>query len=341
MIKESLAYVDHNFHKKTRSGDFLREIFKKEYIVDNFWWSLSDENKLIKKLNSYDNFFFFQTLLPFRHLLILKNKNLMWAPMYDNLPQDSFYWKKIKYLNIKILCFSKKVEKIAIKHNCDYVKLKYFIKPKIQNAKKKNKFSIFFWFRKDISIKDWINLFNQNDIKKIVYFNCPDPGVNSEMLTKDFKKKYLIEIIKKKFLKKNEYYKLLKNTDIFISPRKQEGIGMSFVEAMSLGKYVIGFNDATMNEYIINNKIGLLINSKKKSFKRELINKNFDYRKKYMNSIYKKWETDKIKILNFFNKKNNIQRKNGIFEAIIILEYFWKNLKKLIKLFLGKVFFRY
>ena len=116
---------------------------------------------------------------------------------------------------------------------------------------------------------------------------------------------------------------------------------MSFVEAMSLGKYVIGFNDATMNEYIINNKIGLLINSKKKSFKRELINKNFDYRKKYMNSLYKKWETDKIKILNFFNKKNNIQRKNGIFEAIIILEYFWKNLKKLIKLFLGKVFFRY
>ena len=62
-----------------------------------------------------------------------------------------------------------------------------------------------------------------------------------------FKKKYLIEIIKKKFLRKNEYYKLLKNTDIFISPRKQEGIGMSFVEAMSLGKYVIGFNDATMN----------------------------------------------------------------------------------------------
>ena len=110
---------------------------------------------------------------------------------------------------------------------------------------------------------------------------------------------------------------------------------MSFVEAMSLGKYVVGFNDATMNEYIINNKIGLLINSKRKSFKRELINKNFDYRKKHMNSLYKKWEADKIKILNFFNKKNNIQRKNSIFEAIIT-EYFWKNLKNLIKLFLGK-----
>ena len=94
MVKGSLAYIDHNFHKKTRSGDFLRKIFKKEYIIDNFWWSLSDENKLIKKLNSYDNFFFFQTLIPFRHLLFLKNKNLMWAPMYDNLPQDSFIGKR-------------------------------------------------------------------------------------------------------------------------------------------------------------------------------------------------------------------------------------------------------
>ena len=82
---------------------------------------------------------------------------------------------------------------------------------------------------------------------------------------------------------------------------------------MSLGKYVVGFNDATMNEYIINNKIGLLINSKRKSFKRELINKNFDYRKKHMNSIYKKWEADKIKILNFFFNKKIIFKEKIVF----------------------------
>ena len=109
---------------------------------------------------------------------------------------------------------------------------------------------------------------------------------------------------------------------------------MSLVEAMSMGKYVIGFNDATMNEYIINNKIGLLINSKKKSFKRKLINKNHNYRKKHMNSLYKKWEIDKLKILSFFQKKNNFQSKNRIFEMIIILEYFLKNFKNLIKKYL-------
>ena len=49
--------------------------------------------------------------------------------------------------------------------------------------------------------------------------------------------------------------KLVKYSDVFISPRKQEGIGMSFLEAMSLGKYIIAINDSTMNEYILNKKL--------------------------------------------------------------------------------------
>ena len=52
-------------------------------------------------------YFFFQTLIPFGDLLKLKEKNLMWAPMYDNLPLNWQYWKKVEYLNIKLLCFSK------------------------------------------------------------------------------------------------------------------------------------------------------------------------------------------------------------------------------------------
>ena len=46
MAKKKLAFVDHNYHKKTRSGDFLREIFSKDFIIEDFWWSLKEESKL-------------------------------------------------------------------------------------------------------------------------------------------------------------------------------------------------------------------------------------------------------------------------------------------------------
>ena len=98
-MKKRLAFIDHNFHQKSRSADFLREIFKDHFIIDNFWWSLKDQYNLIELVKNYDNFFFFQSLLPLDDMLLLKNKNVMWAPMYDNLSQHNSYWKKIKYLD--------------------------------------------------------------------------------------------------------------------------------------------------------------------------------------------------------------------------------------------------
>ena len=39
-MKNTLAYVDHNYHIKTKSGDFLREIFKSKFKIKNYWiWS--------------------------------------------------------------------------------------------------------------------------------------------------------------------------------------------------------------------------------------------------------------------------------------------------------------
>ena len=126
MAKKKLAFVDHNYHKKTRSGDFLREIFSEYFIIDDYWWSLSEETKLIKYLKNYENIFFFQTLIPTYDLLKLKDRNLMWAPMYDNLSFDWKYWQKIKYTNIKLLCFSKKIKLHVDKLSCPKYKIKIF-----------------------------------------------------------------------------------------------------------------------------------------------------------------------------------------------------------------------
>ena len=52
---------------------------------------------------------------------------------------------------------------------------------------------------------------------------------------------------------------LLTHQKVFIAPRLAEGIGMSFLEAMAMGCAVIAQDDATMNEYIVHGKTGILV----------------------------------------------------------------------------------
>ena len=58
MEKKRLAYVDYWSHKYTKSGDFLREIFKDEYEIHDYWWNFSNKCSLINSLINYDNIFF-------------------------------------------------------------------------------------------------------------------------------------------------------------------------------------------------------------------------------------------------------------------------------------------
>ena len=74
-MKKKLAFIDHNFHKKSRSGDFLIDIFKKKYSIDNYWWSLKDQYSLYEKVKKYENIFF--SIIA--EDMLSREKNLMWA----------------------------------------------------------------------------------------------------------------------------------------------------------------------------------------------------------------------------------------------------------------------
>ena len=334
MAKKKLAFVDHNYHKKTRSGDFLREIFSEYFIIDDYWWSLSEETKLIKYLKNYENIFFFQTLIPSYDLLKLRGRNLMWAPMYDNLPFDWKYWKKIKYTNIKLLCFSKKVKLHVDKLGCRNIGLKYFFRPKEIKFKTPQKnLNIFFWYRNDLKLNDWIGLFDLTKINKIVYLDCPDPGKKSEEFDKITLDKYKIELVKKPFLpQKTQYIEYVKNCDVYISPRKQEGIGMGFLEAMSMGKYIVSNDDSTMNEYITDKRIGFLINKKNDKLidYNDIIN-SVNYRIQFAKNGYLQWLKQKNEIINFFSSNLNKGKKNLFTEILFFLDFIKFYIKKFYK----------
>ena len=331
--KIKLAFLDHSYHFKTRSGDFLRNIFKKEFLIKDFW--VDKSLKFNNDFYLYENYFFFQMLPPIKVLEKLKGKNIMWAPMYDSphhpIGLSPLLWRIINFYNIKVISFSKKLSDLMNKSNVNFIDLRFYKKSVIKKVKKKIKVNIFFWYRNDLKIENWVNLFNPLIVNKIDLLS--HEGKKKLLIPKDIKKKFIINYINKKFTKSNNFLKILSKNDIFIAPRKIEGIGMGMVEALAHGKYVVGYNESTMNEYIKNKKIGLLIPGNQ-NFKISLLNKYSNYRFKVNNIFYQKWKRDRFKILDFFNSRNKDKKNNKIIFFSIFLNFYSRLIIRKFSLFI-------
>jgi hypothetical protein len=263
-MKSKIAFIDHHYHTKTKSGDFLRELLLLNFKIDNYW--INSNLKFDDKIFAYEKLFFFQILPSFNDLKKLKNKKIIWAPMYDSPHYPYGYswilWKIVEYFDIKAISFSKKItDQIKNKNiNINYISLKFHKKNRY--AKINNKINIFFWNRGDIKIADWIETVDLKKINKIYYLNLDK--IQPEKIDSRIKEKFLI--IKKKFLDQKSFFKLLMKSEIFVSPRKKEGIGMAQVEALSLGKYLLAFKESTMDDYILNKKIGIFFSGSCNNF---------------------------------------------------------------------------
>lgn len=106
---------------------------------------------------------------------------------------------------------------------------------------------------------------------------------------------------------RKEMQKIIESSSIYIAPRFAEGIGMSFLEAMAMGRCVVAVNNPTMNEYIINGVTGFLYEYENPKIFIDTdileIQKN-TYN--YIKEGYENWEKDKFQILDWVLKKNEI-----------------------------------
>jgi len=302
-IKKKAAFIDHSFHKKTKATQFLIELLSKEYDIETIWdesWEGGDSISVnYLNENNFHTIFFFQILPPLSYLKQLNCKNLVWFPMYDQ-EGGKHYTSYIPYLdlNLKIFSFSKKLYENLKKAcpNCYYYK--YHLKPVDVPSTDNNSKRVFFWVRTShITWSTVKKLLGRNDIETVIMKLTPDPNFKIDIPSEEDIDKYNIQLIDH-WLDKEEYNKLLSSCNIFISPRQSEGIGMSFIEALSRGMCVIACDNPTMNEYIIHGKNGLLYDLQNP---KELDISNLDEICKNAVKIakedYDSWEKSKHKIL--------------------------------------------
>lgn len=263
-LKKRMAFVDLAFHQRTKSTLELIEVFQRHFQVDIYWDSgILDFQQIAKQ--RYDTVVFFQKMYGTRKLDSLNAKNIIFIPMYDDVMGiTDAYWRQ--FGQVKFLNFSKMLHEKLLQLGLKSRYIQYYVPaPKLPNPVTSFKgLSGFFWQRTNYIRWSTIKILIQNvSIEKFHLHSAVDPPNHIfEKPSDEDIKKYGITI-SDWFPGKEAYLTLVDSAKLFFAPRPFEGIGMSFLEAMAMGKCVIAPDLPTMNEYIQDGENGLLYDPKK------------------------------------------------------------------------------
>ncbi len=321
---EKILYITYDFNfKKTASSRFFYDFLCENFEVD----TVSPQNEEInyEEINQQNyyciiSFYFMADFEKFNC------KNLIFVPMYDGF---AFSFKKVlKLRNVKIINFCKYLHKLSMLFGLNSVYIQYY--PELQNNNKSRRNLLFYWQRREIPFsiiaKCLPKELSEIGVEKTILHSTTDREIKFIKPDENEITNYKITITDW-FEKKTELEDLLDKTLYYVAPRKQEGIGLSFLDAMSRGCVIIANNDHTMDEYISNGKNGYLIdfdNPEKINFydyetiQKESIKSVVEGRKQYLETL--------PEIVNFINKKDIKYKNFGIIKA-----FFYFGLKKVIK----------
>lgn len=253
-----ILFLNYEFNfNKTGSSRFFYDFLCQHYEVDVIF-PVNDQIPY-EEINSKNYFsiisFYYQA-----DFSKLTCKNLIYVPMYDGFV---FCREKMKQLkNVKLINFCKYLHKQSLAFGFKSFYLKYYPEPQFKKDIKRDK--LFYWQRRDTSFSQILKCFPETikDIacEKTILHSVTD-GDNEPFIKPSDEEiqNYNIEITSW-FENKTDLLDILDTTKYYIAPRKQEGIGLSFLDAMSRGCVIIAHNDCTMNEYVKNGVNGYLIN---------------------------------------------------------------------------------
>jgi|CXWK01.1.fsa_nt_gi hypothetical protein len=262
MKKPTLAWIDHSYHKKTKSSFFLKDLLSPHFEITEYWdESWAGKNPInIEDINKHDYIVFFQVISSEKDLKKLK-KPFIWVPMYDGEKFNYGQWKILSKHRVAIISFSKKISAWANKFSIPTFTVQYYYiepSPKLERTGENH---IFFWFRNGISFSKIREMIDPRQVDSFTLICNSESDKQMLGISEDDIKNFKISFIVNDFMSRDRYMDLLNRCSIFIAPRKKEGIG-AFTEALALGKCVIAYNDAVHNEYIFNGKDGILFDEK-------------------------------------------------------------------------------
>ena len=299
-----ILLIDHECHRKTKSADFFCRLLESEHSIDVFYYGRHYDCNLPKAKVDWADVVVFWEFIPFRFRLGITGKPCVFVPMYDNEWASVGLWRRLALLGMNVISFSERVTDHA--KNCgikDILSVKYA--PSIDDVPLMpgNPRVVALWERGAVSFEAVKKLFKPVQVDKVLLMRRVEENIQYAPISQEDVQSYKVEIHESGFLQDAEYRKILEEPGVYIAPRLKEGIGMSFLEQMAMGKCVIAHRDSTMDEYITDGENGLLFDMRNpRPVELENIEKaRLDARRSII-AFNEKWKRDKEEILQFFSR---------------------------------------
>jgi hypothetical protein len=251
------AFVGHGFHLKyTKSSAFFIDLMEESWpgvlVIDSRWsWVKLPVRK------TWDLVVFWQNL-PDRTLLdSITARSVVLVPMWDTCPRDRGYWEQFR--DCGILCFSKALADLLEPWGHRIHRVQYFPEvPNIGSAWGAGVRKAFFWPRSaDLGWPVARILLGGQTWDRVHLHITEGPEEPFRQVPRGDEAVFPI-FRTRWFLDRTAMLKAMAECQVFLAPRRSEGIGMSFLEAMALGLAVVAPDAPTMNEYIQNGLTGYL-----------------------------------------------------------------------------------
>jgi hypothetical protein len=248
------AFFQHWHAYKTGSTNHFKKLLESLGLEVHVF----DRDRLVlEEISSFDVIVLYQA----DHLIETLSQTgmpMLVVPMFDEtLDRKADFFR----YNLEFISFSKTLHQF-LKWNGNHTQyLQYW--PDIADTPTTKSKEVFFWERTPIhvSVNNVVNWFQGSDYKIKIRQHW-DPNHSGEKLNGN---QINIELLDDSWLSHEHFYSLLKESQIFVAPRRWEGIGVSALEAMTFGNAVVGLDSPTLNEYVIHKKTGFLIRQSKKN----------------------------------------------------------------------------
>jgi hypothetical protein len=264
-----IAYIDHSFHRSTRSTEFLPEILERRgHVVDHFWDGAWQGGKPVawSDVASHDVVIMFQSFCrPAASYFRQSHPNVVYIPMLDQfglwqgpLYNLSAFWEPFQ--GSKVLNFSNAMQSMTTAFGIASHFVRYYQPVAAPPAAAREGLHGFFWLRRELQLP-WKTIRQLIEGVRFDSFHlhlATDPGTPAPQLPspEDIARHRITTSTW--FEHRADLHAVMDRANVYFAPRAEEGIGQSFLEAMARGQCVVAPNHGTMNEYILPGVNGLL-----------------------------------------------------------------------------------
>jgi hypothetical protein len=258
-----IFYFGHPAHAWSGSSHFFEEILETlgevtylrpdgVTVDDSLRWAMESD---------FDLYVFFQFDF-LAYAFLEAQKNVVIVPMIDGSASfGSEHWKKLR--KGKFISFSPTLHTFLRLQGMDSFGIQYWPNPKEYFAPKSN--AIYYWPRGHhayVSVQRILDATRNYPEIELRVRATDEPASNLDYSRVQNSRLKIVEVNDRE-----EHLLQIQDASILIASRPSEGIGHSFLEAMSMGRAVIGRNFPTMSNYISDKKSGVFFPRREKPIK--------------------------------------------------------------------------